>query len=155
MIRKNIYQFIYSMALLSVFLLAVACGPTVNQIKPQQTVTISQSFQGKTPLPTVPPYRCGAWSSNNAPGAFSTIRVYAKLTKNIGGVAGATANATIHFAGGDVTIGQQPKSDNGGMVAFTLPLQGRQPKGVPATIDVTFTTGGATVQCANAFFTPQ
>lgn len=142
------------MALLSVFLLA-ACGPTVNQIKPQQTVTISQGFQGKTAVPTVPPYRCGAWSSNNAPGAFSTIRVYAKLTKNIAGVAGATAAATVHFQGGDVTIDQQPRSDDGGTVAFTLPLQGRQPKGVPATIDVSFNVGGTTIQCAQAFFTPQ
>jgi len=41
------------------------------------------------------------------------------------------------------------------MVVFTLPLQGRQPKGVPATIAVTFTLGGTTVQCADAFFTPQ
>ncbi|MDQ2886084.1 MAG: hypothetical protein M3Y39_08350 [Chloroflexota bacterium] len=155
MTRKNIHHFIYSIALLSVFLLA-ACGPTVNQIKPQQTVTVSQSFQGQqTPAPTVPAYRCGAWSSNNAPDAFSTIRVYAKLTKNIGGVAGATAAATVHFQDGDATIDQQPRSDDGGMVAFTLPLQGRQPKGVPATIDVSFNVAGTTVQCAQAFFTPQ
>ncbi len=155
MTRKNIRRFIYSIALLSVFLLT-ACGPTVNQVKPQQTVTISHSFQGQqTPLPTVPPYRCGAWSSNNAPGAFSTIRVYAKLTKNIAGVAGATAAATVHFQDGDVTIDQQPRSDNGGMVAFTLPLQGRQPKGVPATIDVSFNVAGTPIQCAQAFFTPQ
>jgi hypothetical protein len=156
MTMKNIHRFTYSIALLSLFLLVTACGPTVNQIKPQQTVTVSQSFQGQKALqPTVPPYRCGAWSSNNAPGAFSTIMVYAKLTKNVEGVAGATAAATVHFQGGDVTIGQQPKSDNGGMVAFMLPLQGRQPKGVPATIDVTFNAGGNTVQCAQAFFTPQ
>jgi hypothetical protein len=143
------------MASLSVFLLA-ACGPTVSQVKPQQTVTISHSFQGQqTPAPTVPAYRCGAWSSNNAPGTFSTIRVYAKLTKNIGGVAGATAAATVHFQDGDATIDQQPRSDDGGMVAFTLPLQGRQPKGVPATIDVSFNVAGTTVQCAQAFFTPQ
>ncbi len=152
---KNIYRFIYSMALLSAILLVAACGPTVNQIKPQQTVTVNKSFQGQSVPPTVPPYRCGAWSSNNAPGALSTIRVYAKLTKNIAGVAGATAAATVHFQGGDATIGQEPRSDKGGMVVFTLPLQGRQPKGVPATIDVTFNVGGATIQCAQAFFTPQ
>jgi hypothetical protein len=155
MMRKNIARVVFSITLLSVFLLT-ACGPTVNQIKPQQTVTVTSSFQGQpTALPTVPPYRCGAWSSNNAPGAFSTIRVYAKLTKDIGGVAGATAAATVHFQSGDVTIDQQPKSDDGGMVAFRLPLEGRQPKGVPATIDVSFNVDGTTVQCAQAFFTPQ
>jgi hypothetical protein len=145
-----------SVALLSLLLLAVACGPTVNQVKPQQTVTIGQSFQRQTtPLPTVPPYRCGAWTSNNAPNAFSTINVFARLTKDVMGVGGATAVAVAHFQNGDMTLDQQPKSDNSGMVSFTLSLQGRQPQGVPTTIDVSFTTEGTTVQCSQAFFTPQ
>ncbi len=152
----TIQRFLGTITVAALFLLVAACGPEVTQIKPQQTVTIGKSFQTQaTPLATVPPYRCGAWASNNAPNAFSTILVFAKLTKNIKGVGGATAAATVHFAGGDVTLDTQPTSDQGGMVSFTLPLQGRQPGGIPATVDVSFTIGGTTVQCSSAFFTPQ
>ena len=156
MSKKINHSILSSFLLLGLCMLAAACGPTVNQIKPQQTVTVNKSFQGqKAPQPTVPPYRCGAWSSNNAPAAFSTILIYAKLTKNIQGVAGATAQATAHFQTGDVMLNQGKESDDGGMVVFTLPLQGRQPRGVPATIDVSFTVNGTTVQCSQAFLTPQ
>ncbi|MBA2393219.1 MAG: hypothetical protein H0V70_10800 [Ktedonobacteraceae bacterium] len=136
--------------------LVTACGPAVNQVKPQQTVTVNKAFQTQaTPLPTVPPYRCGAWASNNAPTMFSTILILAKLTQNIKGVAGATAAATVHFAGGDVTLTAPLPSDPDGMVSFTLPLQGRQPAALPTTVSVSFTTGGTTVQCSPAFFTTQ
>jgi hypothetical protein len=153
---NTIHRFIGCITILSLFLLATACGPVVNQVKPQQTVTIGKTFQTQaTPLPTVPPYRCGAWASNNAPNMFSTILVFAKLTQNIKGVQGATAAATVHFAGGDVTLGTPPASDPDGMVSFTLPLQGRQPAGLPTTISVSFTIGGTTIQCSSAFFTTQ
>jgi hypothetical protein len=155
-IMNRMYRFLGSITLVAIFLLVAACGPEVNQIKPQQTVTIGNTFQAQaTPLATVPPYRCGAWASNNAPNAFSTILVIAKLTKNIQAVAGATAVATVHFAGGDVTLDARPTSDQGGMVSFSLPLQGQQPKGIPATVGVSFTIGGTTVACSSAFFTPQ
>ena len=156
-IMHMIHRFIgSSIAIVSLLLLTAACGPEVNQIKPQQTVTVGKTFQTQaTPIPTVPPYRCGAWTSNNAPNPDSTILVLAKLTKNIQGVQGATAAATAHFADGDVPLDTQPTSDQGGMVSFTLPLQGRQPTGIPATISVSFTIGGTTVQCSSAFFTPK
>jgi hypothetical protein len=145
-----------SLLLFSLFLLVAACGPTVNEIKPQQAITINKSFQTQaTPLATVPTYRCGAWASNNAPTAFNTILILAKLTQDIKSIAGATATATVHFQEGDVTLATQPISDQGGMVSFTLPLQGRQPKGIPATVGVSFTVGKATVTCSPAFFTPQ
>lgn len=133
-----------------------ACGAVVNQAAPQQTVTISKTFQAQiSPIPTVPPYRCGAWTSNNAPGTFSTIQIYARLTKNVAGVSGATATAVVHFQNGDQMLDQHPTSDNGGYVSFTLQLQGRQPPGIPATIDVTFTNfPGGTLHCTPAFFTP-
>ena len=133
-----------------------ACGPSVTGIKPQETVTISNSFQSQvSPVPTAPTYVCGAWSSDNAPGGYATIRIYAKLTKNLAGVPGATAIATIHFQSADVQLDQQ-ESDNGGYVTFSLPLQGRQPAGVPATVDVTFTNfPGGTLKCTPAFFTPR
>ena len=144
------------MAAICLLLLATACGPTVNQVKPQQTVTIGKAFQTQaTPLPTVPPYRCGAWASNNAPNKFSTIFVFAKLTQNIKGVQGATASATVLFAGGAVTLATPPTSDPDGMVSFTLPLKGQQPAGLPTTVSVSFTVGGTTVQCSPAFFTTQ
>jgi hypothetical protein len=153
---NTFHRFIGCVTILSFFLLATACGPAVSQVKPQQAVTINKTFQTQaTPLPTVPPYRCGAWASNNAPNAFSTILVMAKLTRDIKGVGGATATGVVHFAGGDVALDTQPTSDQGGMVSFTLPLQGRQPTGIPATIDISFTIAGTTVQCSQAFFTPQ
>ena len=140
---------------MSLFLVLAACGSAANQVSPQQTVTIGKTFQSQvSPAPTVPAYRCGAWTSENAPGPSSTINIYARLTKNIAGVSGATATAVVHFRDGDQTLDQHPASDGGGYVSFTLSLQGRQPVKIPATIDVTFTNfPGGTVRCST-FFTP-
>lgn len=139
----------------ALFLLA-ACGPTISQAQSQQTVTINKSFQHQlSPIPSPAAYRCGAWSSNNAPGAFSTIFIYARLVKNIQGVSGATAKAVVHFKNFDQPLDPQT-SDSGGYVTFTLPLQGRQPSKIPATVDVTFSNfPGGTLNCQQAFFTPQ
>ena len=147
---------------LALLLILTACGSTASQAAPQATVTIDQTFQSQiSPIPTVPTYRCGAWSSDNAPGPSSTITIYARLTnKNIAGVPGATATAVVHFQSqsGDQQLDQQnpPVSDVGGYVSFTLPLQGRQPTKIPATVDVTFSIppGGTLVHCTPAFFTP-
>lgn len=154
---KTARFFFMSLAFASALLLLTACGPTVNQVKPQQTVTISPSFQSQTsPVPTVPPYRCGSWASNNAPGTYSTITIYAKLVgKDAQGVKGAPARAVVHFQNSDVTLDTQPKSDKGGFVTFNLSLQGRQPRQIPATVDVSFTVNKTKVQCSSAFFTPQ
>ena len=74
------------------------------QVAPQQTVTVSSGFQSQaSPVPTIPPYLCGAWSSNNAPGPNSTIVIFARITKNLAGVNGATASAVVHFQSGDQT----------------------------------------------------
>jgi hypothetical protein len=136
-------------------LLLTACGPTVSRPPTQPKITIDSSFQNQaTPPPPIPTYRCGAWASNNAPGPYSTIIIYAKLTQNIIGVGGAVATATAHFNGTDVVLKQQPVSDSGGYVMFLLPLRGRQPGGVPTTVDVSFSIDGETVQCTPAFFTP-
>ncbi len=153
---KNIQHFIYSITFICLLFLLTACGTTATQITPQPTVTIDKGFQTQTsPVPAIPTYRCGAWSSNNAPGAFSTIVIYAKLTKNVQGVGGATAQAVAHFQGNDQPLDKQAVSDAGGYVSFTLPLQGRQPRGVPTTVDVSFNVGGTQVACTPAFFTPQ
>jgi hypothetical protein len=135
----------------------VACQAAVSVDQPQQqTVTINQGFQSQpSPIPTVPPYRCGAWVSNNAPNPDSTIIIYARLTHNIAGVADKTASATVHFRSGDFTIDQTATSDSGGYVSFTLDLQGRQPVDVPTTVDVIFTgLPGGDLKCSQAFFTP-
>jgi hypothetical protein len=141
--------------IVSLFTLA-ACGATPDQVAPQVTVTIGGTFQSQvSPVPTVPTYRCGAWSSNNAPGINSTINIYARITKDIAGVSGATATAVVHYQGGDQPLDQRPTSDNGGYVLFTLNLQGRQPDRIPATVDVTFTNfPGGSLRCTPAFFTP-
>jgi hypothetical protein len=141
----------------ALLLMLAACGVTPDQVAPQQTVTVGSTFQSQvSPIATVPTYRCGAWSSNNAPGPNSTINVYARITKNLAGVNGATATAVVHFQGGDQELDQHPTSDTGGYVSFTLDLQGRQPDRIPATVDVIFTNfPGGTLHCTPAFFTPK
>ena len=153
---NNRYGILFSLLSLVLLLILAACGTTATQLKPQQPIVVNKSFQSQvSPVPAVPTYRCGAWSANNGPGAYSTLTIYAKLTtKDVQGVTGATANATAHFSTGDFPLDQQPVSDAGGYVTFTLPLQGRQPRLTPATVDVSFSVNGKTVQCSPAFFTP-
>jgi hypothetical protein len=140
---------------LVLLLMLTACGATPYQVAPQQTVTVSSGFQSQvSPVPKIPTYLCGAWSSNNAPGPNSTIIIFARITKNLAGVSGATASAVVHFQSGDQELDQHPTSDNGGYVSFTLPLQGRQQVGIPATVDVTLSFSGTTIKCTPAFFTP-
>lgn len=134
-----------------------ACGEgQVNAAPPQQMATIDPGFQSHmSPLPTTPPYRCGAWASNNAPGSSSTIIIYARLMHNASPAGGIAATATAHFQSGDANLGQTT-SDAGGYVSFTLPLQGRQPTNVPATVDVTFSgLPQGSLHCTPAFFTPR
>src|SRR5947209_4968059 len=118
----------FSLFSLCFLALLTSCGSAVSQNTAQQTVTINPSFQAQqTPIPTVPPLRCGAWASNNAPGAYSTITIYARITHNIVPVTGATAAAVVHFKTFDFPLDAQAPSDSGGYVMFTLQLQGRQP----------------------------
>jgi len=143
----------------ALFILASCSGPSVSQAQVQTTVTINPTFQAQvSPIPTVPPYRCGAWSSNNSPGTYSTITIYARLTKNVAPVVGAIATATVHFEGFDLPLQADAPSDDGGYVTFTLSLEGRQPAQMPATVDVTFTSAPGLrgqLHCTPAFFTPQ
>lgn len=145
------------MALLATLPTLAACGPSVNAIEPQPTIAINPGFQKQvSPIPTIPPYRCGAWASNNSPGRNATIMIYARLFHNNAGVGGKAATAVVHFRGFDFTIPQTATSDDGGYVSFTLNLQGRQPAQVPATVDVTFTgLPGGSLTCSQAFFTPK
>src|SRR5260370_41614676 len=93
----------------ALLLMLAACGATPDQVAPQQTVTVSKKFQSQvSPIPPVPTYLCGAWSSNNAPGPNSTINIYARITKNLAGVNDATATAAVDFHCGNHQIGHQP-----------------------------------------------
>ncbi len=154
-ISRTLFFWLAALILLSG--LAACGGSSVNAAQPQAVATINPAFQSYiTPIPTVPPYRCGAWSSNNAPGPDSTIQIYARLTTHdASGASGMTATATVHFQYGDLGLGQAT-SDAGGYVSFTLALRGQQPAKVPATVDVTFSglPHGGPVQCSQAFFTP-
>ncbi|HEV2581778.1 MAG TPA: hypothetical protein VGT44_13070 [Ktedonobacteraceae bacterium] len=157
---KNKHYTLIGLLLPIAFLLGACTGfgaASTSQVAPQQTVVISKTFQSQlSPLPTVPTYLCGAWASNNAPGPNDTITIFARLTKNLVAVSGATATAVVHFQSGDVTLNTNPVSDNGGYVTFSLSLQGRQPANIPVTVDVTFTHfAGGTLLCTQAFFTPQ
>ncbi|HEX4715567.1 MAG TPA: hypothetical protein VH164_11645 [Ktedonobacteraceae bacterium] len=157
MMKRVLQSSFFSMAALAPGLALAACGsaPTVNAVQPQQTDTISAGFQARIPpIPTVEPYRCGAWTSTNAPGPGATIKVYSRLTHNNLGVPDIAATADVHFQSGDVNLAQST-SDAGGYVSFTLPLMGRQPAKVPATVDVTFTgTPNGSLTCTT-FFTPR
>lgn len=132
-----------------------ACRSDAHRLEVLPTAIVNPHFQTQLKsVPTVPPYRCGAWTSNNTPGATATITIYAKLTKDVAGVPGIPASAVAHFKSSNITLDQQPVSDANGYVSFTLPLQDRQPRLIPATVDVKFATLGSPVQCS-AFFTPQ
>ncbi|GCE20064.1 hypothetical protein KDK_38640 [Dictyobacter kobayashii] len=144
--------------LLTLLVTLSACGPTiaVNQPKAQPTVTINKSFQKGIPaIPKLSKYLCGAWSSANNPNTYGVITIYARLTQNVKPVPGASAQATAHFAYGDLNLDQAPVSDSGGYVSFVLQLQGQQPRMTAATVDVSFNVDGKTVACTPAFFTPQ
>jgi hypothetical protein len=146
---------IFTIKLLLLLCLLSACRSDAHQLEPLPTITVNPNFQTQpSPVPTAPLYRCGAWASNNAPEANAAITIYAKLTKDVAGIPGISASAVAHFRSANILLDQQPVSDGNGYVSFTLPLQGRQPRLVPATVDVKFATSGSPVQCS-AFFTPQ
>ncbi|GCE48904.1 hypothetical protein EI42_01415 [Thermosporothrix hazakensis] len=155
---KHLYQFSLKLILLcTVLLLIVGCsGPSAaSPAKPRATATIDPSFQSQlSPVPTVPPYRCGAWASNYGPPAYGNVTIYARITKDNKGVKGLTATGTVNFDGWSEPLGDPQTSDEGGYVSFVIALGGRQPRLTPATVDITFTAGNQKVTCS-AFFTPQ
>src|SRR5260370_40760630 len=112
----------------ALLLVLAACGATPDQVAPQQTVTVSKKFQSQvSPIPPVPTYLCGAWSSNNAPGPNSTINIYARITKNLVGVNGATATAGVAFQGRDHELAPHPSRNKGGFLSLNAAPQGRPP----------------------------
>ncbi len=152
--RAALYGLLAILALVALSACGQASAGSLGATQPQPTVTIPPGFQQQmSPIPTVPPYRCGAWASDNAPNPGETITIYARLTQKLQGVQGKAATAVVHFSSGDATL-DQATSDQGGYVTFKVALNGRQPAKVPATVDVTFAgLAGGSVSC-QAFFTP-
>src|SRR5260370_3609914 len=123
----------------TLLLMLAGCGETHDQVAPQQTVTVSKKFPSQvSPIPPVPTYLCGAWSSNNAPGPNSTINIYARITENLVGVNGATATAVLHFQGGDQEPDPPPARGNGRHILFYLDVLCRQPDSISRNSDVNF-----------------
>jgi hypothetical protein len=134
--------------------LLTACGPAINHSSTYSSSKVNPSFQVQmSPVPTSPTYTCGAWSSPNNPTPYSTITIYAKLTRDVTGIAGIQASAIAHLQYGDVSLDQHPVSDKGGYVSFFFALGGRQPYLQPATVDISFNLSNQVIHCA-AFFTP-
>lgn len=143
---------------LGLLLLLTACSSLspVSKLKPAPTVQVNSSFQHQlTPVPTETAYACGSWASNNAPGAYSTIVIYARLMHDVHPIGGAIASAIAHFHTFDLPLDAHPVSDSGGYVSFVLPLRGQEPRLIPGTVDVSFTINKQTIQCSSAFFTPE
>src|SRR5579883_2734157 len=74
--------------------LIVACGggtttsnTQANAANPTVAVTISLGNTNTTPLPTMTPYTCGAWTTNASPAfnASTEVAVYAKYTQSVNG----------------------------------------------------------------------
>jgi hypothetical protein len=157
--KSNVcWQVFAWLALVLLFPALAACQANSSVMQDRQPLpTINPAFQTMmSPVATVAPYRCGSWTSDNAPGPGETITIYARLMHDLQGIPDKPASATVHFQYGDFTLTQEATSDSGGYVSFALPLAGRQPARVPATVDVTFNgLPGGPLRCTQAFFTPR
>ena len=123
---------IFLLLLTSFIVVACSTGSdtaTTNLGAPPATVTIQfNNDLTTTPLPTQPPYLCGAWITNTSP-AFvpgSTIPVYAKfihlVNGNPQGVAGAAAQATLYLTGAAPKALQPTTTQADGLAVFSFQL---------------------------------
>jgi hypothetical protein len=147
--------------------LIVACGGGTsnntqsNQANPAVTVTINLENTNTTPLPTMTPYTCGAWTTNTSPAynANTEIAVYAKYTQNVNGVPqgidAATAVATMHWGDG-TTDTQTVNTTSDGLAVFDFNASSKGAAvGKLSLVTVTFTkdgTPGCTVDTDRAAF---
>lgn len=129
--------FLKSSAMLLLVLLSVlviACGTsntttTRDLAAPQVTVTIRFNTD-TSPVPTVAPYLCGAWTTNTTP-AFNPGRevpVYAHFIHNVNGnpvgISGANAQATVEWADGYRDTEAATTGDDG-LVVFYFAIPNR------------------------------
>jgi hypothetical protein len=148
--------------------LVVACGgdtsgnsPQSSLVNPAVTVTIDLQNTNTTPLPTMTPYTCGAWTTNASPAynAMAEIAVYAKYTQNVNGVPqgidAATAVATMHWGDG-TTDTQTANTTSDGLAVFDFNASDKAAAvGKLSLVTVTFTkdgTPGCTVGTDRAAF---
>jgi hypothetical protein len=148
--------------------LIVACsGSTTsnntqaNLANPVVTVTINLGGTSTTPLPTMTPYTCGAWTTNASPAynANTEIAVYAKYTQNMNGdpqgIDAATAVATMHWGDG-TTDTQTVNTTSDGLAVFDFNASDKAAAvGKLNLVTVTFTkdgTPGCTVGTDRAAF---
>jgi uncharacterized protein involved in high-affinity Fe2+ transport len=148
--------------------LIVACGGGTtnssmqsNVTNPVVTVTISLGNTNTTPLPTMTPYTCGAWTTNTSPAynASTEVAVYAKYTQSVNGnpqgVDAATATATIHWGDGTADI-QTINTTSDGLAVFDFNATNKGTSvGKLTLVTVTFTkdgTPGCTVGTDRAAF---
>jgi hypothetical protein len=137
---------------------------TTNLGAPPVTVTI-QFNNGLTALPTQPPYVCGAWITDTTPAFIpgNTIPVYAYfkhlINGNPQGVGGATAQATLYLANGNVTSLPATTTGPDGLAVFSFKLP-NDPNIANRNnlVTVNFTSADGTActvdQNQAAFFTP-
>jgi len=147
--------------------LIVACGGGTtssmqsNVANPAVTVTINLGNTNTTPLPTMIPYTCGAWTTNTSPAynASTEVAVYAKYTQSVNGdpqgVDAATATATIHWGDG-TTDTQTINTTSDGLAVFDFNASNESAAvGKLTLVTVTFTkdgTPGCTVGTDRAAF---
>jgi hypothetical protein len=148
--------------------LIVACGggtttsnTQANAANPAVTVTISLGNTNTTPLPTMTPYTCGAWTTNTSPAynASTEVAVYAKYTQSVNGdpqgVDAATATATIHWGDG-TTETQTINTTSDGLAVFDFNASNKSAAvGKLTLVTVSFTkdgTPGCTVGTDRAAF---
>src|SRR5437016_407197 len=135
--------------------LIVACGGGTtnsntqsNVTNPIVTVTINLGNTNTTPLPTLSPYTCGAWTTNTSPAynASTEVAVYAKYTQSVNGnpqgVDAATATATIHWGDG-TTDTQTINTTSDGLAVFDFNATNKGTAvGKLTLVTVTFTKDG-------------
>ena len=149
-----------------VSVLVVACGntsATAGLGSPPVTLTINLNQTFSSPTPTLPPYSCAAWVTQNSPAYYqnSVIEVYAKYVQNVNGnpagMSGAHAQATVLWpAGAPTTVAVNTSSD--GLAVFPVSLQ-PDAVGHVVLVEVSFTSLDGQHTCnvsgsQDAFFTP-
>ena len=128
---RNSLSVVTPILLLLLGILLSACGGGTQTAAVSSTPTAVPTIQmqdpNPTPIPTLPPYTCGAWTTTPSldSNKVSQVGIYAKFTKlvngNPQGVAGATATATLQWpdSGPDV---RTVATTADGLAVFIFPV---------------------------------
>lgn len=154
--------------LLLVSVLVAACGANnTAQVPgaPPVTVTINLNRIFASPTPPLPPYSCGAWTTEATPGYYqgAVVDVYAKYVQNVNGnpqgMNQATAIASVYWPDGSVVTLPAVHTTSDGLAVFQIPLQPSAVNHV-VLVGVSFTSADGSRTCnvsesQRAFFTAQ